>query len=120
MPFTGKSYSDVNRAVGDLQGMLNGKVAPRWYQMGVCLGARVADLEAIRLRKMPARDSERMMLVDWLNNADKKTTTWQWLVDAVGHSAGGNHQRLARTLAKKIAAKLAGKLMHTRSCSTVH
>jgi hypothetical protein len=30
-------------------------------------------------------------------------TTWQWLVDAVGHSAGGNDKRLAKTLAEIIA-----------------
>jgi hypothetical protein len=107
------SYSDVESAVGAIQSMLGVNVAPRWYQMGVTLGTRVADLEAIRLNKLPAQDSERRMLVAWLNNTDMTRTTWQWLVDAVGHSAGGNYQRLAKTLAKKIAAKLAGKPIRT-------
>ena len=109
--FTVDSYSDMESAVRDIQGMLDAKVAPRWYQMGVTLGARVADLEAIRLNNtLPAQESESRMLDAWLRNADSERTTWQWLVDAVGHSAGGNYQRLAKTLAKKIAAKLAGKL----------
>ena len=111
--FTGDSYSDMGCAVRDIQDMLDAKVAPRWYQMGVTLGARVADLEAIRFSKLPAQESERKMLDAWLKNADPERTTWQWLVDAVGHSAGGNYQRLAKTLAKKIAAKLAGKLICT-------
>ena len=101
----------MESAVQDIQSMLGAKVAPRWYQMGVTLGTRVADLEAIRLSKLPAQDSEKMMLDAWLKNTDM--TTWQWLVDAVGHSAGGNYQRLAKTLAKKIAAKLAGKPIRT-------
>ena len=105
----GDSYSDVESAVGDIQSMLDAKVAPRWYQMGVTLGTRVADLEEIRLKNLSAQESEGRMLGAWLNNADKKRTTWQWLVDAVGHSAGGQYQRLAKTLAKKIATKLTGE-----------
>ena len=74
-------------------------MAARWYQMGITLGAQVSDLEMIRLEKLPAIESERMMLQVWLTNSDN--TTWQWLVDSVGHVAGGNHQRLARSLSEK-------------------
>ena len=102
----GDSYSDVESAVGDI---LGAKVAPRWYQMGITLGTRVADLEAIRLKNLSAQESEGRMLDAWLKNTETTRTTWQWLVDAVGHSAGGNHQRLAKTLAEKIATKLTGK-----------
>ena len=113
--FTGALYNnDVENAVRDIQGMLEAKVAPRWYQMGVTLGVPVAHLEAVRLnRNLSVQESERGMLDAWLKNADPERTTWQWLVDAVGHSAGGNYQRLAKTLAKKIAAKLAGKTIYT-------
>ena len=110
MVLTGNSYNnDVESAVKDIQGMLDAKVASRWYQMGVTVGAPVAYLEAIRLEKLPAQESERRMLDAWLTNADPERTTWQWLVDAVGHRAGGNHQKRAGVLAKKIAAKLAGE-----------
>ena len=59
----------------------------------------MGDLQNIRVRKLPPTESEALMLRAWLNNG--ANTTWQWLVDSVGHDAGGNHQRLARQLAKK-------------------
>ena len=83
----------------DIQGLLATKVAARWYQMGVTLGAPVGDLEIIRVRKLPPTDSEALMLEAWLKNGSN--TTWQWLVDSVGHEAGGNHRRLARQLVKE-------------------
>ena len=95
---TGDSYKNIESAVKDIQTMLDSKVAARWYQLGITLGAQVSDLEMIRLEKQPALDSERMMLQEWLRNCDN--TTWQRLVDSVGHVAGGNHQRLARTLSE--------------------
>lgn len=95
----GDAYDNIESAVGDIQVMLESKVAARWYQMGITLGAQVSDLEMIRLEKFPAIESERMMLQAWLTNCDN--TTWQWLVDSVGHVAGGNHQRLARSLSEK-------------------
>ena len=96
---TGDAYDNIESAVRDIQAMLESKVAARWYQMGITLGAQVSDLEMIRLEKFPAIESERMMLQAWLTNSDN--TTWQWLVDSVGHVAGGNHQRLARSLSEK-------------------
>jgi hypothetical protein len=93
------SRSSIDSAVKDIQGLLGNKVAARWYQMGVTLGAPVSDLQGIRVRKLPPSDSEALMLRAWLKNCS--STTWQWLVDSVGHAAGGNHQRLARQLAKK-------------------
>lgn len=107
--FTGDSYKDVQSAVGGIQGMLDGKVAPRWYQMGVTLGVPVAELEAILLHKLLAQESERMMLDAWLKNTDTTKTTWQWLVDAVGHNAGGQNPKLA----EKIAAKWHGEAVCT-------
>jgi hypothetical protein len=67
--------------------------------MGVTLGAPVSDLQSIRVMKLPPSDSEALMLRAWLENC--RGTTWQWLVDSVGHAAGGDHQRLAGKLAKK-------------------
>ena len=105
--YIGSSYSGDENPVKDIQEMLALRVAARWYQMGVCLGARVADLESIRLSRLPAGDSERMMLDAWLKNGDLPQT-WQVLVDSVGHVAGGNNRRLAGKLSKKVAAKVSG------------
>ena len=95
---TGDSYDNIESAVKEIQAMLDSKVAARWYQMGITLSAGVSDLEMIRVEKLSALESERMMLQEWLRNSDN--TTWQWLVDSVGHVAGGNHQRLARSLSE--------------------
>ena len=92
-------FEDINKAVGSIQEMLEARVASRWYQMGVTLGAPVRELEIIRGMRAPANDSERMMLKAWLDNGDIKT--WQWLADSVGHVAGGSYPKLAKYLAKK-------------------
>ena len=88
----------------NLQNMLDGKVAARWYQMGITLGAAASKMEEIQVCKPTAQEGERMMLDVWLRNGDNDKTTWQWFVDAVEHVAGGNHQRLSSTLAKEIAS----------------
>ena len=88
--------------------MLNTKVAARWYQVGVVLGSKVSDLEVIRMRHASAQDSEMKMFEMWLTNCGDEAT-WQRLVDAVGHSAGGNNLRLALALSKTIDKKLSGK-----------
>lgn len=83
-------------------GLLESKVAPRWYQMGTCLGVPVANLEEIRLLQASARESERRMFEALLQSHNKNLPrTWQLLVDSVGHKAGGNNQRLAKLLSKK-------------------
>lgn len=85
--------------------MLNSEVAYRWYQMGVILGVSVGKLKEIRLSQPTAQNSEMEMFTEFLRtNKD----TWQLLVDAVGHEAGGNNLKLAQTLSKKIAKKLSG------------
>lgn len=105
--YTVERYSgDIESAVMDIVKMLEGKVAPRWYQMGVSLGTPVADLEGIRLSKKSAKESERMMFQALLQSENKHLPrTWQLLVDSVGHKAGGNNQRLAKSLSKKISGK---------------
>ena len=88
--------------------MLNAKVAARWYQVGVVLGSKVSDLEEIRMKHASAKESEKEMFEMWLTNCDDEAT-WQRLVDAVGHKAGGNNLRLASALSKNIDKKLSGK-----------
>ena len=97
---TGTSADEVSSKVRYIQELLAAKVAPRWYQMGVVLGVQVEVLERIRLKNDPAKDSEREMFDAWLNNGSLKLLqTWQLLVDAIGHEAGGNHRKLAKTVA---------------------
>ena len=89
---------EIETAVKDIVTILGGKVAPRWYQMGVSLGTPVADLEEIRLSKQPARQSKMMMFQALLKSDNEHLPrTWQLLVDSVGHKAGGNNQRLAKS-----------------------
>ena len=113
--FAGDFYTDIDSAVADIQKMLDAEVAYRWYQMGVIMGARVKDLEMIRSGNLPASESEARALKEWLRNSEN--ATWQRLVDAVGQRAGGNNQRLAKSLSKEIAEKLSvsseSHFMHT-------
>ena len=89
--------------------MLASKVAHRWYQMGVILGVSVAQLEDIRLGNESAGDCERVVFTKFLS-ADRDTLrpTWQLLVDAVGHKAGGDNLRLAQALSSSVAEKFPG------------
>ena len=104
---TGASAGEVSSTVQYIQELLAAKVAPRWYQMGVVLGVQVAVLESIRLKNNPAKDSEREMFDAWLDNASLPQT-WQVLVDAIGHEAGGNHRKLAKTVSKKVSTQPSG------------
>ena len=106
---TGASAGEVSSMVRYIQELLAAKVAPRWYQMGVVLGVQVAELESIRLKNNPAKDSERQMFGAWLENENASLPqTWQVLVDAIGHEAGGNHRKLAKTVSKKVSTQPPG------------
>jgi hypothetical protein len=94
----------VTSVASVIKDMLNSKVAARWYQVGVVLGSKVSDLEVIRMKQFSAQESEQEMFKMWLTNCEDEAT-WQRLVDAVGHSAGGNNLRLALALSEKIIDK---------------
>ena len=107
---SGDCYGDVN-AVKEIKEMLNSKVTHRWYQIGVILGVPVSKLEEIRLDEELAgdRESESAMFTNFLSSdSNILQPTWQLLVDAVGHKAGGNNQRLAETLSSRVAEKFPG------------
>ena len=104
---TGASADEVSSKVRYIQELLAAKVAPRWYQMGVVLGVQVAVLESIRLKNNPAKGSEREMFDAWLKSASLPQT-WQVLVDAIGHEAGGNHRKLAKTVSRKVSTQPSG------------
>ena len=92
----------VAAAVQEIQEVLGNSVAARWYQMGTVLGAPVGDLEMIRSEaNASALEKEAMMLKAWLESlGDDTTKTWQWLVDSIGHSAGGKHPKKAKELSQ--------------------
>lgn len=97
----GNGFENTDRAVAHIQNLLNYKVAARWYQMGVVLGVPVSELESIRNGKdTDAGIREAAMLRTWLKTS-LLPQTWQVLVDAVGHDAGGNHRAQARKIATK-------------------
>ena len=95
----------VDAVVQKIQGVLGNSVAARWYQMGTILGVEVGELEMIRSEaNTSALEKETMMLKAWLksleDSSDDTTKTWQWLVDSVGHSAGGKHPKKAKELSQ--------------------
>ena len=100
MPHRDIHFSYIGDAK-DVTTKLGGKVAHRWYQMGVILGSQLSDLEAIRMKNFTPQKSEEEMFKKWLANRGE-IATWQRLVDAVGHKAGGDHLRLASKLSKNI------------------
>ena len=98
----GASREDIKSKATDLQNEL-GDVEHRWYQLGVLLGLPVHTLDGCQ-NYDDLRDRLRAMLQEWLQKGytgEYEIPSWQVLVDAVEHSAGGENPRLAAELAKK-------------------
>lgn len=104
------SKDDVQRALRFIREQLGNEVAARWYQMGVIMGVSVAGLENIRVnpKYTSVEDYEEAMLTLWLKGVPLLPKTWQVLVDAVEHKAGGDYPVLAEKLSENIAAYLQG------------
>ena len=99
------SETTVEEVVKDIQAVLGNSVTARWYQMGTALGAPVGDLEIIRVdQNISLIERQSMMFVAWLSSIessdDDSNKTWQWLVDSIGHPAGGKHQKMAQKMSK--------------------
>ena len=95
--------SDIKSKANDLQKELD-EVEHRWYQLGVLLGLPVHTLDGYQENYDELRDRLRVMLQEWLkkgNMGEYEVPSWQVLVDAVEHSAGGENPRLAAKLATK-------------------
>lgn len=89
----------VKVIVGEIQEVLGGTVAARWYQLGTVLGTPVGELEMIRATEnLTLIDRQSMMLEAWLMCLTSNKT-WQWLVDSIAHQAGGKHPKLAKKIA---------------------
>ena len=80
-------------------------VAAKWRSIGVLLGIRDNQLEAIQLQGDSPLDCLRQMLASWLrkNYSVERfgDPTWAKLVEAINHSAGGGNPHLACTIARK-------------------
>ena len=82
----------VRRMASELQ-----TVAQRWYQIGLQLGVEVHRLEEIHESD---KECLRAMLKTGIET-DPDCMTWQSIVEAVGHAAGGNNNALAGDIAKR-------------------
>lgn len=104
------SRDEVERALIFIREQLGNEVASRWYQIGVIIGVPVAALENIRAnpKNTSVEDYEQAMLKQWLGGHALLPKTWQVLVDAVRHKAGGDYPVLAEGLSKNIATHLQG------------
>ena len=99
----GASKQDIKSKANDLQTELD-EVEHRWYQLGVLLGLPVHTLDGYQENYDELRDRLREMLQEWLKKGytgEYEVPSWQVLVDAVEHSAGGENPRLAAKLATK-------------------
>ena len=95
-------------------------VAYKWYSVGLALGLHPDTLKKIEAND---RDVDRRLheVIDrWLRKLYDTTTygqpSWERLVEAVAHPAGGSD----RALADKIARKHNGKYKNTACCPFVY
>ena len=77
--------------------------------MGIALRLKLDSLENIQVSDRNPRDCLRSMVIEWLKrnyNVRKfGEPTWQKLVQAVGHPAGGANMALAREIARRHRAR---------------
>ena len=99
----GASKEDIKSKATDLQKELD-EVEHRWYQLGVLLGLPVHTLDGYQENYDDISERQHAMLQEWLQKGytgEYEVPSWQVLVDAVEHSAGGENPRLAAKLAAK-------------------
>ena len=98
MNFTATGEDDLRDTIRELT-----DVAAKWRNIGVQLGIRDSQLEAIQGDS--SLDCLRQVLASWLRkNYNVKRfgePTWMKLMEAVTHSAGGGNPSLAMEIAKK-------------------
>ena len=97
--------SDHGDDLFDVQSELN-EVATNWRNIGIALRLKPDFLQSIETRySSDPRACLSRMLIEWLkrNYNVKKfgEPTWQQLVEAVGHPAGGANMALAREIARR-------------------
>ena len=84
-------------------------VAGRWKQLGLALRLNPTVLETIRKDEDNVGDCLCTMLTQWLKKAYNVQRfgepSWQLLVKAVRHRAGGDDYALADTIARKYGGR---------------
>ena len=80
-------------------------VAANWKNVGIALRLKHDSLESIQVSGRNPRDCLCSMVIEWLKrnyNVRKfGEPTWQKLVEAVAHPAGGSNMALATEMAKR-------------------
>ena len=78
-------------------------VAAKWKGLGLALGLHPGTLDTVKANCHDVEDCLREVLTLWLNKVDNTrrfgAPSWQLLVAAVAHPAGGNNPALALTIA---------------------
>ena len=84
-------------------------VSAKWHNIGIALRVNADFLEGIHKRGGDPTSCLTSVVEEWLRkNYNEKRfgePTWQWLVEAVGHPAGGANMAQAREIAKRHKAK---------------
>ena len=95
-------------------------MAYKWKGIGLALGVHPDTLKTIEADHHDAASCLRAVIDRWLRKLYDTTTygqpSWERLVEAVAHPAGGND----RALADKIARKHNGKHKDTARCPLVY
>ena len=98
-PLTATGEDDLSDTIRELT-----DVAAKWRNIGIFLGIRDSQLQAIQEGDKPL-DCLRQMLSTWLRRSYNVRRfgepTWVKLVEAVSHSAGGGNPRLAMEIARR-------------------
>ncbi|CAI8046505.1 hypothetical protein GBAR_LOCUS25733 [Geodia barretti] len=78
-------------------------VAAKWKGLGLAFGLHPGTLDTVKANCHDVEDCLREVLTQWLNKVDNTrrfgAPSWQLLVAAVAHPAGGNNPALALTIA---------------------
>ena len=84
-------------------------IASKWKDIGLALRLKPTTLDTIEKNRKDAKDCLSDVLTQWLNKAYNMQRfgepSWQLLVSAVRHPAGGDNQALADTMATKYGGR---------------
>lgn len=81
-------------------------VASRWENLGLALRLRHSEITIIEKNRANVEDRLKDVLTKWLQKAYNTTRfgnpSWNLLLEAVAHSAGGNDPALAELIADRL------------------
>ena len=81
-------------------------MASRWENLGLALRLRHSEITTIEKNRASVEDCLKDVLIKWLQKAYNTTRfgdpSWNLLLEAVAHSAGGNDPALAERIADRL------------------